>query len=157
MSLMRFFAGSVVFLTLAVVASAAPQPMEQIAMKIRGNQPVSPLYSLQAPIQILAEFGIASWYDCPTRPEPIVHQRLRIKDKIYHIAHKTLPFGTLVKVINPANGRKIFCRVIDRGPFISGRIIDLDAFGAKALGINGISRIAIKIFRLSPDQFAMKR
>lgn len=152
-----FLAISMVFLTLAATANAAPQPMEQIIQKIHGGRAVSPIYGLQANIQILAEFGIASWYDCPIKPEGVLHKQLRIKDKIYPIAHKTLPFGTLVKAINPANGRKILCRVIDRGPFISGRIIDLDAHGAKALGISGIGRIVIKIFRLSPNEFARKR
>ena len=136
---------------------AAPQPIEQIARKIHAEGPVSPVYSLQADIQILVEFGIASWYDCPIKPEPVVHKGLRVSDRIYPVAHRTLPFGTLIKAINPANGRKILCRVIDRGPFIAGRIIDLDAHGAKALGINGIGKIVLKIFRLAPNQFALKR
>lgn len=149
--------GSLLFLSLIPAAMAAPQPIEQIARKIHAEGPVSPVYSLQADIQILVEFGIASWYDCPIKPEPVVHKGLRVSDRIYPVAHRTLPFGTLIKAINPANGRKILCRVIDRGPFIAGRIIDLDAHGAKALGINGIGKIVLKIFRLAPNQFALKR
>ncbi|RCK80833.1 MAG: Rare lipoprotein A precursor [Candidatus Ozemobacter sibiricus] len=143
-------------LGLAAGAFAGPLPMEEIARRIRPTGGISPLYALNADIQILAEFGIASWYDCPIKPEPIIHKGLKIKDVIYPAAHRTLPFGTLIKVINPANGRKILCRVIDRGPFIPGRIIDLDAHGAKALGIGGIGRIVLKIFRLTPTQFARK-
>ncbi len=50
-------------------------------------------------------------------------------------AHKTLPFGTKVKVINKANGKKIKVQINDRGPFIEGRIIDLSKKAAKKLGI----------------------
>lgn len=153
----KILIGSLLFLSLIPAVQAAPQPIEEIARKIRAGGPLSPVYSLQADIQILVEFGIASWYDCPIKPEPVVHKGLRLSDKIYPVAHRTLPFGTLIKAINPANGRKILCRVIDRGPFIAGRIIDLDAHGAKALGISGIGKIVLKIFRLAPNQFARKR
>ncbi len=152
--LLKVVLGCSLILGWAASAFAGPQPMEEIARRIRPTGGISPLYGLNADIQILAEFGVASWYDCPIKPEPIVHKGLKIKDFIYPVAHKTLPFGTLVKAINPANGRKILCRVIDRGPFIAGRIIDLDAHGAKALGIGGIGKIVLKIFRLTPTQFA---
>ena len=52
-------------------------------------------------------------------------------------AHKTLPFGTLLRVENPANGRSVVVRVNDRGPFVKGRDLDLSAQAAKELGIKG--------------------
>ena len=52
-------------------------------------------------------------------------------------AHKSYPFGTMLKVYNPANGRSVIVRVTDRGPFIRGRIIDLSWSAAKQLGIIG--------------------
>lgn len=50
-------------------------------------------------------------------------------------AHRTYPFGTLLKVRNPANGCEVIVKVTDRGPFSRGRIIDLSWGAAKALGM----------------------
>jgi hypothetical protein len=63
------------------------------------------------------EKGLASWY------------------QIYNgtCAHKTLPKGTLVRVVNLANKKELVCRVADRGPYLEGRIIDLDLEGFKQL------------------------
>jgi len=58
-------------------------------------------------------------------------------------AHRTLPFGTRVKVINEANGKSVTVRINDRGPFVRGRVIDLTPAGAKALGFAGLARVRI--------------
>ncbi|MBR6494835.1 MAG: septal ring lytic transglycosylase RlpA family protein, partial [Prevotella sp.] len=50
-------------------------------------------------------------------------------------AHRTLPFGTKLRVKNPANGREVIVRVNDRGPFVRGRIVDLSRAAAQKLGI----------------------
>ncbi|MXO83917.1 septal ring lytic transglycosylase RlpA family protein [Altererythrobacter aestiaquae] len=50
-------------------------------------------------------------------------------------AHKTLPFGTKVRVTNPRNGKSVVVRINDRGPFIRGRTIDLSRAAAKKVGI----------------------
>ena len=52
-------------------------------------------------------------------------------------AHKSYPFGTLLTVYNPANGRSVNVRVTDRGPYVQGRIIDLSWRAAKELGMIG--------------------
>ena len=52
-------------------------------------------------------------------------------------AHRSYPFGTLLMVYNPANGRSVHVRVTDRGPYVQGRIIDLSWSAAKELGIIG--------------------
>ena len=52
-------------------------------------------------------------------------------------AHRTYPFGTLLRVKNPANGKEVVVRVTDRGPFVRGRIIDLSWRAAKELDIIG--------------------
>ena len=52
-------------------------------------------------------------------------------------AHRSYPFGTMLRVYNPANGRSVVVRVTDRGPFIRGRIIDLSWRAAKELDIIG--------------------
>jgi rare lipoprotein A len=61
-------------------------------------------------------------------------------------AHRTLPFGSLVRVTNPANGRSVVVRINDRGPYIRGRIIDLTPIAAEAIGLSkshGICRVRI--------------
>ena len=58
-------------------------------------------------------------------------------------AHRSLPFGTHVRVINRRNGRSIVVRINDRGPFVRGRIIDLTPAGARALGFSGLAPVEI--------------
>lgn len=52
-------------------------------------------------------------------------------------AHRTLPFGTKVRVSHPSSGRSVIVTINDRGPFIRGRILDLSLGAARALGITG--------------------
>lgn len=61
-------------------------------------------------------------------------------------AHRTFPFGTMLKVTNPANGRSVTVRVTDRGPFGRGRIIDLSWGAAKELGIltQGVAMVSVE-------------
>ena len=58
-------------------------------------------------------------------------------------AHRSLPFGTRVKVTNVRNGRSVVVRINDRGPFISGRIIDLTPAGARAIGFSGLAPVKL--------------
>ena len=88
--------------------------------------------------------GIASWYGKK------FHGRKTANGEIYDMyamtaAHKTLPLGTYVKVVNKNNNKEIVVRVNDRGPFISGRIIDLSYTAAKKLGmdISGTAKVEI--------------
>ena len=61
-------------------------------------------------------------------------------------AHRTYPFGTLLKVTNPANGKVVIVRVTDRGPYVKGRIIDLSVRAARELGIiaQGIAPVTVE-------------
>ena len=62
-------------------------------------------------------------------------------------AHKTLPFGTRVRVTNPRNGRSVTVRINDRGPFIKGRTIDLSRGAAERIGMikSGHARVQLDI------------
>jgi rare lipoprotein A len=75
-----------------------------------------------------AQTGIASWYHCHGG-----------------VAHRTLPFGTVVRVTNLRNGRNITARVNDRGPFGRGRIIDICESQARVLGFDGIGRVRVDV------------
>jgi len=60
-------------------------------------------------------------------------------------AHRTLPFGTLVRVTNERNGRSVVVRINDRGPFVRGRVIDLTPAGARALGFSGLASVSLDV------------
>jgi rare lipoprotein A len=60
-------------------------------------------------------------------------------------AHKTLPFGTMVRVTNKRNGRSVVLRINDRGPFVRGRIIDMSPAGASAIGFSGITPVSVAV------------
>ena len=70
-------------------------------------------------------------------------------------AHKTLPFGTLLKVTNLLNGKQVVVRVTDRGPFVRGRIVDLSWGAAKAIGMlsQGIAPVTVERVRTSTIPF----
>ena len=60
-------------------------------------------------------------------------------------AHKTLPFGTKVRVTNTRNGHSVVVRINDRGPFIRGRVIDLTRAGARAIGMSGLAPVRLAV------------
>jgi len=60
-------------------------------------------------------------------------------------AHRSLPFGTKVRVTNRRNGRSVIVRINDRGPFVKGRIIDLTPAAAHTLGISGLGQVSVDI------------
>ncbi len=64
-------------------------------------------------------------------------------------AHKTHKFGTLLRVVNPANGKEVIVKVIDRGPYVKGRIIDLSIRAARELGIlsQGVAMVEVSVYR----------
>ena len=64
-------------------------------------------------------------------------------------AHKTLPFGTKVRVTHLGTGRTVMVTINDRGPYIRGRIIDLSSAAAGAIGMkgSGVARVAVNVVR----------
>ena len=60
-------------------------------------------------------------------------------------AHKTLPFGTLVRVTHQHTGRSIVVRINDRGPFVRGRVIDVTPAAARALGFSGLAPVTLDV------------
>jgi rare lipoprotein A len=60
-------------------------------------------------------------------------------------AHRTLPFGTMVRVTNHSTGRSVVVRINDRGPFVHGRVIDLSPAAAHALGFNGLANVSLDV------------
>jgi rare lipoprotein A len=88
------------------------------------------------------ECGLASVY-ATTREETASGEDMRPED--FTAAHRTLPFGTLLNVNNQDNRRTAAVRITDRGPFVSGRIIDVSQVAARELGITGLARVCLDI------------
>ena len=84
--------------------------------------------------------GVASWYGSGRRTangEPFNPNGLTA-------AHRTLPFGTHVRVTNHKNGRSVIVRINDRGPFVRGRSIDLAKGAARAIGMTGTQSVGLE-------------
>lgn len=60
-------------------------------------------------------------------------------------AHKSLPFGTMVRVTNTRNNKSVVVRINDRGPFVRGRVIDLTPAGARAIGFSGLAPVNVAV------------
>ena len=94
---------------------------------------------------LASEMGLASWYG--TRH----HGRLTASGVVFNqnaltAAHRTLPFGTRVRVTNLENGRQVVVQITDRGPYQSRRVIDLSREAAQALGMltPGVVRVRLE-------------
>jgi rare lipoprotein A len=59
-------------------------------------------------------------------------------------AHRNLPFGTMVRVINDHTGQSVVVRINDRGPFVRGRVIDLSPAAARTIGVRGIAQVSLR-------------
>jgi peptidoglycan lytic transglycosylase len=93
---------------------------------------------------LYVEEGVASWYGVP------FNGRRTSNGEIYDMhdmtaAHRTLPFGAMVRVTNLTNGRQTEVRVNDRGPFVANRIIDLSLAAAESIGMIGTGTAAVRL------------
>ena len=111
--------------------------------------------------------GIASWYGDD------FHGRTTASGELYDMhaltaAHRTLPLGTVVRIVNVVNGKHVTIRINDRGPYVHGRIVDLSYAAAKGLGMvqDGVSAIQLEVvgknisesgMTLSPVRMAERR
>jgi len=105
-----------------------------------------PLMAAQ-PGQVLT--GVASYYHDSLHGNRTASGKVYNKNKL-SAAHKTLPFGTHVRVTDPSSGRSVELEVNDRGPFVKGRIIDLSRRAAKELGMinKGIAKVKVEVLRV---------
>jgi rare lipoprotein A len=98
--------------------------------------------AISLPMTISAETGIASVY--AYSGELTANGETASPDSLT-AAHRSLPFGTLVRVTNDVTGDWVVVRINDRGPFIDGRIIDLTPAGAQAIGSDGLAHVSLDI------------
>ena len=69
----------------------------------------------------------------------------RVSSGALTAAHRTLPFGTMVRVTNNRNSKSVVVRINDRGPFVRGRVIDLTPAGARAIGMSGLAPVSLSV------------
>ena len=99
-----------------------------------------------SPREVHSEIGMASYY------AQEFHGRETASGQVYRndgmtAAHRTLPFGTKVRVTNLANGRSVVVTVTDRGPYRRERIVDISKRAARELGIvrQGVARVRVDV------------
>jgi rare lipoprotein A len=97
-----------------------------------------------------AQSGVASHYSDLS----VTASGRAYKSSAMVAAHRSLPFGTKVQVKSASTGRSVVVTIVDRGPFIKGRIIDLSKGAANALGFSGLHRVHLAV--LGKDGSAKK-
>ena len=92
------------------------------------------------------ERGVASWYGHPYHGRPTASGEIYDQDGLT-AAHRTLPFGTVVRVTRRDTGARVTVQVNDRGPFIRGRIIDLSRAAAREIGleVDGVAPVVVEV------------
>ncbi|MFM2042181.1 MAG: rare lipoprotein [Pseudomonadota bacterium] len=161
---MRAGAALIALAVLTACGTAPPKP--PAPADTAQTLPRSGVYKVGNPYQIAGvwyypkvdyaydETGIASWYG------PGFHQKVTANGEIYNeneltAAHQTLPMPSLVRVTNLENGRSIVVRINDRGPFATGRIIDMSRRGAQLLGFEGKGLAKVRVQILAEESRAI--
>lgn len=155
---MRFAALSL-FLTAVLVAGCGKKKAHVVPIAANvppaprtGTLPTTPKPTppapVPAPIAGQTERGVASWYGHP------YHGRKAADGETYDMetlvaAHKTLPFQTMVRVRNLTNEKTVDVRIIDRGPFVNSRIIDLSHLAAQRIELVGPGVAQVELTILS--------
>ncbi|MGA3018408.1 MAG: septal ring lytic transglycosylase RlpA family protein [Bryobacteraceae bacterium] len=108
-----------------------------------------------------SEAGVASWYGHPYHGRPAADGEIYDMEQMV-AAHRTLPFDTWVRVYDLDNNKNVEVRIIDRGPFIDGRIIDLSHAAAQAIALigPGIANVRLEVIHtpenVPPAVFAVQ-
>jgi rare lipoprotein A len=121
-------------------------PPEAIIPRSSETQEASPP-TLRTPApSTLIETGLASWYGAKHHGKRTASGEIFDQSK-FTAAHRTLPWGSIVKVTNLDNGKSVEVRINDRGPFKKGRIIDLSRAAARALVMvkSGVSPVRMEL------------
>jgi rare lipoprotein A len=107
------------------------------------------LVLMSFPASAQRQAGVASWYDCK-QPGECSRSRVtasgeRFNPNAMTAAHRTLPFGSRVRVTCRRSGRSVTVRINDRGPFVRGRVIDLSRTAARRLGMGGLTQVQLQV------------
>jgi rare lipoprotein A len=141
--------------TRVAISSAPPPPTSAPsgeAPESAGNRvPNIPSAEIEIPSDtkpLFVETGIASWYGPP------YHNRRGSNGEVYDMhamtaAHRTLPLGSIVRVVNVGTNAAAVVRITDRGPFIEGRVVDLSKAAAEKIGMlqKGTTEVRIEVLK----------
>lgn len=144
----------VVALTVAMLAACAQDPAadgkvalrpaaRQASLLPNNTRAQPPLGAKPAGGPRLKSYGVASFYSEGARTA----SGEKFDPNELTAAHRTLPFGTRLRVTNVTNGRSVTVRVNDRGPFVAGRDVDVSYFAAERLGITerGVAKVKVEV------------
>jgi rare lipoprotein A len=125
-------------LACAIVIAGCARKRTTVAAPILQTRPAPPVGTV--------ERGVASWYGHPYHGRPAADGEIYDMEAMV-AAHRTLPFQTRVLVRNLGNGKTVEVRIIDRGPFVQGRVIDLSHAAAKEIDLvgPGVAQVEITI------------
>jgi rare lipoprotein A len=123
-------------------APAAPTPAVPAPASVPPSAPPSAAASLYT------ETGLASWYGHPYHGRPAANGEIYDMEQMV-AAHRTLPFNTWVRVFDLDSNKSVDLRIIDRGPFVDGRIIDLSHAGAQVVDMigPGTAHVRVEVIR----------
>jgi len=131
-----------------VIPAVMPNAVKEAAVKPEVKKAVESQMTYKATGRHYT--GVASWYG------PHFHGRKTASGKRYNMyamtaAHRSLPFGTLVRVVNQTNHKTCIVQINDRGPYAHGRIIDLSKSAARAINMSGTAKVALEIVHLASE------
>ncbi len=129
-------------------------PVLLICSLLACNDTANTAQTSLAPVQEETPFsqtGEASYYARSLEGQPMASGDKYRKDSLV-AAHRTLPLGTIVEVTNLSNGQKVEVEILDRGPHVRGRIIDLSRAAAQRLGFVGDGLTDVKIEVVAPAE-----
>lgn len=137
----------------SAVAPPAPTPLPHTNTPHGAKESTTTKHPPLAPLPVgYTEEGIASWYGIP------YHLRKAADGETYDMetfvaAHRVMPFNTWLRVTNLANNKTVNVRIIDRGPFVDGRIIDLSKAAARQIDLlgPGIGRVRLEVIAAPAD------
>jgi rare lipoprotein A len=129
----------------AATISPTPSPSTTITPTPKPSTPSDTTTTPPKETVLFTQTGGASWYGSEGGPLTATGERYNPQGMT--AAHRTLAFGSKVRVTNLRNGRNAIVTINDRGPFIGGRIIDLSAAAAEAVGIksSGVGKVRIDV------------
>lgn len=120
-----------------------PAPAVPSAKNPRSSSPQTPAAGEESNEGYVEE-GVASWYGFPFQGRQASDGEIYDMNQMV-AAHRTLPFNSIVRVTNLRNGLQTEVRIIDRGPFVEGRIIDLSLAAAKAVDMVGTGTAPVRL------------
>jgi rare lipoprotein A len=129
----------------ALIATLALPTVAAATPSVTSSQPHVAVESRQL---IAQSVGQASFYgNEPGEGGPLTANGERYNPGGYTAAHRSLPFGTRVRVTSPNTGRSVVVRINDRGPFVGGRVIDLSVGAARAIGLtsSGVGTVHMEV------------